>query len=274
MVWRQLNIRKCRLGSNLFKDTISPFASMVVPRWVKEKIKINPREKFWQYHFREKETKTAHEVRSVLPRRLVPLLEEFLEQHRPILLQGPDPGTLFMNKKNGPLTAGEVGSLVGELTLKYGKKRVTPHRFRDAFAYWWLDQHPEDYLTVSKKLWHRNIQTTIRNYGCKFDEAQADCRVEADHHLSPSHLVPARIQRVLFSCSLLPVYLCIFRCKLFPFPISAPQRLLSGCFEEALASEHPNHECVMSLGGPFLGAENEADRRVLAGFHPVLAGVV
>ena len=30
----------------------------------------------------------------------------------------------------------------------------------------------------------------------------------------------------------------------------------------------------MSLGGPFLGAENEADRRVLAGFHPVLAGVV
>ena len=160
MVWRQLNIRKCRLGSNLFKDTISPFASMVVPRWVKERIKINPREKFWQYHFREKETKTAHEVRSVLPRRLVPLLEEFLEHHRPILLQGPDPGTLFMNKKNGPLTAGEVGSLVGELTLKYGKKRVTPHRFRDAFAYWWLDQHPEDYLTVSKKLWHRNIQTT------------------------------------------------------------------------------------------------------------------
>jgi hypothetical protein len=26
-------------------------------------------------------------------------------------------------------------------------------------------QHPEDYLTVSKKLWHKNIQTTLRSYG-------------------------------------------------------------------------------------------------------------
>jgi hypothetical protein len=32
MVWRQRNIRECRLGSNLFKDTISPFAGMIVPR--------------------------------------------------------------------------------------------------------------------------------------------------------------------------------------------------------------------------------------------------
>ena len=33
-------------------------------------------------------------------------------------------------------------------------------------------------------------------------------------------------------------------------------------------------ECVMGLGGSFFGAENEADGRVFAGFHPVLAGVV
>jgi len=50
--------------------------------------------------------------------------------------------------------------------------------FRDIFASWWLEKHPEDYLMVSKKLWHKNIQTTLRSYATKFDESQADCRVE------------------------------------------------------------------------------------------------
>jgi hypothetical protein len=64
--------------------------------------------------------------------------------------------------------------------LRYARKRVTPHLFRDIFAYWWLKKHPEDYLTVSKKLWHRNVEVTLQVYGCKFNESQADCRVEED----------------------------------------------------------------------------------------------
>ena len=67
---------------------------------------------------------------------------------------------------------------MGKLTLRYAQKRVTPHRFRDAFAYWWLEQFPQDYLTVSKKLWHRSVQITLDVYGSKFDESQADCRIE------------------------------------------------------------------------------------------------
>jgi hypothetical protein len=183
MVWRQRNVRECRIGSdpmraNLFKDKISSSAKINVPRWAKERLKLNPDAHFWQYSFREQETKTGRGVHSVLPRRLVDLLEEYLQYHRPILLVGSDPGTLFVNLHGRPLTGGTVNTLVGNLTLRYAQKRLTPHRFRDAFAYWWLEKHPQDYLTVSKKLWHRSVEITLDVYGCKFDESQADCRIE------------------------------------------------------------------------------------------------
>jgi integrase len=183
--WRQLNLRQCGLGLgskrtrvNLFKETISPYGSIAVPRWATELMSVNPQAQVWQYQFSESETKNGREVRSILPRRLVPLLEEYLELHRPVLLSGPDPGTLFVSTTGRPFDASRFPLLVGGLTLRYAKKRITPHRVRDAFAFWWLRKHPEDYLTVSKKLWHRNLQTTLNIYGCKFDEAQADCHVE------------------------------------------------------------------------------------------------
>ena len=183
LIWRQRNIRECRIGlksegANLFKAEIEHWDNIKKPKWVEERLKIKPREQFWQYHFREDETKNSREVRSILPRRLVSLLEEYLEHHRPQLVNENDPSTLFLNRAGHRLADFEVTSLVSRLTLRHAGKRVTPHIFRDMWAYWWLASHPEDYLTVSKKLWHRNIQTTLGIYGCKFDEAQADCRVE------------------------------------------------------------------------------------------------
>jgi len=181
--WRQLNIRDCRIGqktesANLFKAEIEQWDSVKKPKYVDQMLKTNPREQFWHYHFREDETKNGREVRSFLPRTLVPLLEEYLEHHRPHLLNGDDPHTLFLNRVGHPLDKNEFTSLVSSLTLRHAGKRVTPHRFRDIFAFWWLDKHPEDYLTIAKKLWHSSIETTLRIYGCKFDEAEADCRVD------------------------------------------------------------------------------------------------
>ena len=65
----------------------------------------------------------------------------------------------------------QVGYLVSTLTLRHGGRRVTPHPFRDIVAFTWLKEHPEDYLTLSKILWHRNINTTIKNYGSRFNES-------------------------------------------------------------------------------------------------------
>lgn len=178
LLWRQLNIRGCGLANNLRKDEIPTLVIMALPQWTRDRLKTNPHERFWQFHFREKETKTKSEIRSILPRKLVPLLEEYLEHHRLLLVGDPDPGTLFLNRHGGPLTRDQVTALVSNLIWKYAKKRVTPHLFRDIFAYYWLDHNPGDYLTLSKMLWHKDIKTTISFYGGKFDESHALCKVE------------------------------------------------------------------------------------------------
>lgn len=178
LVWRQRNIRECRIGHNLFKAAISPFTKIAVPTWARERMKANPNEQFWQFYFRKNETKTKHEVRAVLPRKLVPLLEDYLQNYRAVLVTRADPGTLFLNRDGRVLTVSVVLLLVSNLTLRYAQKRVTPHIFRDIFAYYWLDHHPEDYLTVSKALWHRSVATTLRIYGCRFDESHGLRRIE------------------------------------------------------------------------------------------------
>ena len=177
--WRQRNIRECRLGANIFKADIPQSASIAKPQWVEEALRMNPHEPLWQFRFGRPETKAGHEVHALLPRQLVALLEEYLSHHRSVLLQGrTDPGTLFLNRDGTPLTTHELRYLVGNLTLHHGGRRVTPHLFRDIFAYKWLEDHPEDYLTLSKILWHQNIKTTLRIYGRNFNESNGTRRVE------------------------------------------------------------------------------------------------
>ena len=43
----------------------------------------------------------------------------------------------------------------------------------------WLEQHPADYLTLSKMLWHSNINTTIQIYGSRFNESSGVRAMEA-----------------------------------------------------------------------------------------------
>jgi len=67
---------------------------------------------------------------------------------------------------------------VADLTIRFVGLKINPHFIRDILAYKWLEDHPEDYLTLSKILWHKNIQTTLRIYGQKFDESNGVRRVE------------------------------------------------------------------------------------------------
>jgi integrase len=68
--------------------------------------------------------------------------------------------------------------IVGELTLRHVGKRITPHTFRHILAYAWLDAHPKDFLTLSKILFHTNINTTLRCYGARFNESNGACGME------------------------------------------------------------------------------------------------
>ncbi len=182
LVWRQRNTRECRLGdsqtANLFVAELPTGQHIARPKWVEDALEKDPRPQFWQFYFRESETKTGQSVRAIVPHCLIPHLEEYLSKHRSALLGTEDPGTLFVNRWGGRLTAQQATTLVSQLVLRYAGKRVSPHLFRSIFAYKWLDEFAEDYLTLSKVLWHRDIKTTLRIYGGNFNESNGVRRVD------------------------------------------------------------------------------------------------
>lgn len=179
--WRQRNIRECRISGpepNVFKARIPIDSEMKKPDWVLQEQCKNPGAEFWQFRFTPEETKTKVTVHSLLPKQLVPLLENYLSGHRVTLLRRNFCDTLFLNRRGGPLDQLMMGQEVGTLTLRYGGRRVSPHRFRDIIAYAWLDAHPDDFLRLSKLRWHRDVNTTIRIYGARFNESNGVCAME------------------------------------------------------------------------------------------------
>jgi integrase len=178
--WRQRNHREIRIGDrpNLFKARVPALASVSRPDWLVELEKTDPDVEVWQVRFSRDETKTKHTMHCVLPRRLAELLEEYLSEHRKHLVTGVDSGSLFLNNFGKGFNARTFGTLISGITLRYGGRSVSPHLFRDIYAFMWLKKMPEDYLTLSKLLWHKNIQTTIKKYGWMCNESSALCRAE------------------------------------------------------------------------------------------------
>jgi integrase len=179
--WRQRNLRECRIGGaspNLFKGRISPFSEIDKPAWVVEEEARNPNAEFWQVKFTAKETKTGLAIHLLLPRQLIGPLEEYLTEHRPILLAGKRTETLLVNQRGKPIRADLVDKVIGHWSLKFAGVRTTPHLFRDSVAYMWLKAHAKDYLTLSKLLWHKSVETTIKIYGARFNESSGVCAME------------------------------------------------------------------------------------------------
>jgi len=174
--WRQRNLRQVRLVSrgqshaNIFQEEVSEVSPMDLPPWAEAALQVDPDEKLWQFAFSEEETKARREVRGVIPRPLVPLLEDFLAKYRSRLVKGTDPGTLFLNYGGRPFGENSIRDFVGAAALRYAKRRVTPHLFRDIFAVAFL-KDTRDYLSLSKVLWHKNPKITIELYGRFFDES-------------------------------------------------------------------------------------------------------
>ena len=174
--WRQFNVRLCNLGTsndcaNIFKGGFDPNRPMGKPDDVEAELARKPGTEFWQIFFPKGQVKTKQVVRGIVPLYLVPLLEDYIFNQRPLLVSADDQGTLFLNHRGNPYTRHSFGSLIGGLTMKHAGRWGHPHLYRDALAYRWLDTHSEDYLALSKHLWHRDINTTIRRYGRNFDES-------------------------------------------------------------------------------------------------------
>jgi integrase len=191
--WRQRKIRELRVGGgdpNLFKAAIRHYCTATKPNWVAEQERLTPDASFWHIRFAPHETKMKHSVQIFLPAELLPLLQDYLSKHRPVLVRNcDDAGTLFVNHKGKAMNVGQMSNLVKKLASEYAGVPVTPHIYRDIVAFEWLQTHPEDYLTVSKVLWHRNINTTIRIYGHRFDESTGVARMD-DWRASRSRQLP------------------------------------------------------------------------------------
>jgi site-specific recombinase XerD len=180
--WRQRNLRECRISGmspNLFKAQIPPITEIDKPLWIQEEEARNPGAEFWQISFNPDGTKTHISVDLFVPRCLVGPLEEYLAVYRPTLVKGGDPGTLFVTARGKPMRPDQVEKVIGHWTTVCAGRRTTPHILRDSVAYKWLKEHPKDYLTLSKILWHKNVQTTIQIYGSKFNESSGVCAMEA-----------------------------------------------------------------------------------------------
>ena len=180
--WRQRNLREMRIAGdnpNLFYSEINRYSTLTKPNWIVDHEQRLPNSSYWQIQFSRDETKMKHAVQMFLPSELVPLMEEYLEKHRPVLIgKNAMTNTLFVNNSGKPMTLTQIGHLVKSLASRYAGVPTTPHIYRDIVAFEWLRTHPEDFLTVSKLLWHRNVNTTIRIYGHRFDESTGAARME------------------------------------------------------------------------------------------------
>jgi len=173
--WRQRNLREMRIGrqedgANIYKAPLDD-DRISRPGWLVEELRGNPHLEVRQFRFRPREIKTNHFVRGILPKQIAVPLEEYVSSFRPLLITGNDPGTVFLNDFGGPYSMISIYNRVTEITFRYLGRPVYPHLFRHIFATKFLEEQPENYLTLSKILWHREVKTTIRLYGAGYDES-------------------------------------------------------------------------------------------------------
>lgn len=180
--WRQKNLREMRISGgnpNLFYSQVQSYSTATKPNWIVEHEERTPDSSYWQIQFSPDETKTNHRVQMFLPSELIPLLTEYLEKHPPVLVRDNTMvNTLFVSDSGKPMTITQIRNLVKSLASRHAGVPTSPHIYRDIVAFEWLRTHPEDFLTVSKVLWHRNVNTTIRIYGHRFDESTGAARMD------------------------------------------------------------------------------------------------
>ena len=179
--WRQRNMREMRIDGtnpNLFKGQIPEGFEIDKPLWVLEELKKNPKAEVWLYRFTAEENKTEKLIFCVLPKPLIQPLEDYLQNWRPILLAGKNTPMLFVNNHGEAMSKKTFAFMVYEVTLRFGGKRMNPHIFRDVFAFAYLKKRPRDFISLSIMLWHSSINTTMENYGGKFNASCGTAAVE------------------------------------------------------------------------------------------------
>jgi hypothetical protein len=157
--YRQRNMREMKLGENLCKD---PNGN-------------------WRITFHGEQLKIAVKRGRInlfdvpFPEKLVPLLENYLENWRPILLDRasqPD-NHVFLNRKGRPYKTSRLTSVTRNIVYRYTGKHWHPHIIRTVWATEWIRNTHGDFYTAAIMLNDR-LETVIANYAHLLEEDVAE----------------------------------------------------------------------------------------------------
>jgi integrase len=130
----------------------------------------------WLISFPGSMTKNHAALTQPFPEVLVPALENYLGEHRPVLaaahgrsgpatVQSHPPGDrLWLSRWGAPLTAGGLQVLVDNHTRARFGHAVNPHLFRDCAATSLAEENPDHVRFAADLLGHRSFATTQRFY--------------------------------------------------------------------------------------------------------------
>jgi integrase len=92
------------------------------------------------------------------------LIDEYINDYRPVLLRGSKDLWLFPGQKREIKTSRTLSLQVTDRVIKATGLRITVHQFRHAAAAIFLKHRPGQYELVRQMLGHRSIQTTMNFY--------------------------------------------------------------------------------------------------------------
>jgi len=118
---------------------------------------------FWLV-FPHYDVKNRIKLEFPLKENLTGLIEEYLTEHRTVLLRGSTEDWLFPGESGSFKTPSMFSDQITEAVEKATGLRVRAHQFRHAAAALIFRREPGNYELVRRVLGHKNIQTTIRFY--------------------------------------------------------------------------------------------------------------
>ena len=137
------------------------------------------------------DVKNRVKLEFVLKERLTKLIEEYVHDHRPVLLRGASSLWLFPGENGRHKTLSTLGDQITDTVKDRVGIRVTAHQYRHAAAALIL-RATQDYELVRRVLGHKNLQTTIRFY-VGLETAQAS---ERFGDIVRAHLAPGSLEGV------------------------------------------------------------------------------
>jgi integrase len=100
------------------------------------------------------------------------LIDEYIFQHRPQLIDGSNHDWLFPGAGREHKRSNVLSRQISERLWKELGLEITPHQFRHAAAYIMLKADPGNYELVRRVLGHRSI-TTTRNFYIGLESLEA-----------------------------------------------------------------------------------------------------